>query len=606
MAEFEGPGELTLTALWHRLKLRPSAEFMLSPTGRLTYGELAELVARFCAAFDARSLQPGDRLMILAQEEFAAVAAFVAALLDGLVPIMLAPDTPTLRASALAELVQPAAAVVQHTRLGESWLALVPHRFVLPSDATANRRGWRLRKPSDAEQLASAVGLPQAYRVPRLPGDLDGLAYVAFTSGTTQSPSGVMITRRNLLSNLGTIARVMHIDAASRIFNDMVLAHADGLIQGPIMALATGGTVIRGGGFALQRLEDWLNQVRRFRATHFVTVPTVWTLIDRFASHNDYFAQPEFGHLSSVAAALDCELWARLERRFNCPLTNHYGLTETVSSALYAGPHPETGALGTIGRPVDCLARIAADGADGSVGELQLKGDNIFPGYWRNPDRTAASFTEDGWLKTGDLARSRPDGSYAIVGRLKTVIMCGGFLIRPEEIDEVLTSNPAIIESVTVGIPDPAFGEVPVTAVVLHFPVDEAELTAFARDRLEPLKVPKRIIRLDSIPRGDAGKPRLDALRGAVTAALGLAPRVSTVVDTAQGVIAVAAEVFRLNPGELSPQDTPETVEAWDSFTQIAFILALEKRFAVRIPTARAAALRSVADAISAVERVLG
>ena len=117
------------------------------------------------------------------------------------------------------------------------------------------------------------------------------------------------------------------------------------------------------------------------------------------------------------------------------------------------------------------------------------------------------------WLRTGDLGLRRPDGSVEIRGRLKTVIMSGGFLIRPEEVDEVLSGHPAVAEAATVGVPDPDFGEVAISAVVLDGTADELDLTQHCRANLEPMKVPKRIVTVTEIPRGDAGKPKLEALR---------------------------------------------------------------------------------------------
>jgi long-subunit acyl-CoA synthetase (AMP-forming) len=140
------------------------------------------------------------------------------------------------------------------------------------------------------------------------------------------------------------------------------------------------------------------------------------------------------------------------------------------------------GPVGTIGKPVDCEAMIS-DGAGGEAhtgtpGELLLRGRNVFAGYWKNPERTAESFTTDGGLKTGDLALKREDGSYEILGRVKTIVMMAGFLIRPEEIDEAMASHPAVSQAVTVGLPHEEFGEIPVTAVVLDPPTPEAGLAA--------------------------------------------------------------------------------------------------------------------------------
>jgi acyl-CoA synthetase (AMP-forming)/AMP-acid ligase II/acyl carrier protein len=367
-----------------------------------------------------------------------------------------------------------------------------------------------------------------------------------------------------------------------------------------VLAALNGCAVIRAGGFQLGSIEDWLNRVRTVRATHVITVPTIWAMIDNYAAHDDYFDAPECQALLSVAAKLPAPLWQRLETRFKRPLFNQYGLTETVASALYAGPHPEMGAPGTIGNPIDCEARI--DPAAATEGELQLRGDQVFAGYWRDDVRTAASFTTDGWFKTGDLAQQRGDGSFEILGRLKTVIMSGGFLIRPDEIDEVMIQHPQITESVTLAMLDEMFGEVPVTAVVASTAVPENDLTAHARQYLEPRKVPKRIITLDAIPRGDAGKPNLASLRARFDeATAGHAPDRSSSA-TADAVLASAADVFRVSLGQLSLRTGQGDVPGWDSFSQILLVLAVEQSLAVRIPAARVAAVRTLGDLVKTVE----
>jgi acyl-CoA synthetase (AMP-forming)/AMP-acid ligase II/acyl carrier protein len=590
---------LSLRDLWQSIEKYGPTEFLVTPTATLLRRDLADLVGRFAAAFDTAGLSAGDRILIVLADEAAAVAAFVAALFDGLVPVMLPPETPTPRAAAVAASVEAKGAVTSVGRKGEDWLHTILHP-ILQRDA-AKPRGWLSRRPSTADQIAQSLALPDTRRAPRLPDDLDALAYLLFTSGTTSSPSGVMITQRNLLANVQTIGRILGVDAQSRIFNDMVLAHGDGLVQGPLLALANGATLVRGGGFTVAGMEDWLNGLRRLKITHFLTVPTIWSLIDRYARHDDYLDAPEFKMASSVAAAFAPALWARLEARFAIPITNQYGLTETVASALYAGPHAEAGSPGTIGKPVDCEARIAPLNGASEEGELQLRGANIFTGYWRNPARTAETFTNDGWMRTGDLARQQPDGSFEITGRLKTVIMTAGFLIRPEEIDEAMRRHPSVATSATVGIADDTFDEVPMTVVMLDGPVDEAALTAHARLYLEPLKVPKRIISVPEIPLGAAGKPQLDQVKVLIQKALTLPTATQNLDVGTEAVLAVAADIFRVPVSDLSLRSTPDMVAGWDSFTQISLILALEERFGRRIPTARAAAIRSLADALAAV-----
>lgn len=556
---------LSLASLWHAIVERADHDFLVTPEGTMSYRALAAAVRAQAARFDAAGLAPGSRVLIRVADEAGAIVLFVAALLDGLVPVMLAPGTPDLRLDAIAAAVAP----------GLTCLA-----------APAKDR----------------AGL----REPRLPEEADAVAYVLFTSGTTQAPSGVTITRRNILANLATIGRLFGIGSGSRIFNDMVLAHADGLVQGPLLALAGGATLIRSGGFALASMEAWLARVAETRATHVITVPTVWALIDRYARKDSYFRTPQCRALMSVAARLEPALWDRLESRFGRPVYNQYGLTETVTSALYAGPHPEMGVRGSIGRPVDCAARVmipsGGEAAPGEVGELQLRGDNVFRGYWKNDQRTAESFTPDGWLKTGDLARRRADGSYEAMGRIKTIIMMAGFLIRPEEIDEAMARHPAVAESVSLALPNIEFGEVPVTAVVLRGVASEAELTAHAQAALEPLKVPKRIVAVGAIPRGVSGKPDLRTLQALLAQAVQDAPVAVAPDEALTGdVLKLAARVFRIDPAALDLASAPGGVPGWDSFSHVTLVLAAETRFGVEIGPDLAAAISSLGDLVSAI-----
>jgi len=252
------------------------------------------------------------------------------------------------------------------------------------------------------------------------------------------------------------------------------------------------------------------------------------------------------------------------------------------------------GPLGTLGRAIDCEARIAAPASDlqgklgDNVGELQVRGPHIFRGYWRNPERTSATFVDGNWMRTGDLARSNGDGSYDFLGRIKAAINSGGTLIRGDEIDECLLHHPAVAEAVTVGLPDDEFEEIAVSAVVPRngTSVSESELTALCRKELETLKVPKRIIVFDAIPRGDAGKPNLQAVRDMLAKALQLAPRQQAAGgdDTDKRLIELAALVFGVEEASLSAASTPQDVDGWDSFRHVNLVLQAEELFSVRIP----------------------
>ncbi len=569
-------------------------DFLVSPSQRLSYQDAARGIRRWLALFDRFGLASGDRIVLRTDRDDVACIAFIAALVDGKVPVLLEGGCPDARFLSTVQLVEPALAI------SDGHLPDLPgatQGFALAEGASGQGFRFLQRRKGGAE---FGLECDPATRAPALSG-ATRLAYLLFTSGSTAEPSGVEVTQDNLAANLDTLSCLFDYDPQSRIFNDMILAHADGMIQGPMLAAWNKAAVLRAGGFELQHIEDWLACVRRFRATHVLSVPTVWSLIDSYAAHDDYFDGPECRVLMTVAAKMPEPLWERIESRFSRPLVNHYGLTETVASALYAGHAEELGAWGTIGRPLDCEARIANGGDEG---ELQLRGANVFSGYWRNPERTARSFTEDGWFRTGDLARARDDGSYEVLGRIKSVIMSGGVLIRPDEIDEAMLRHPAVAESATVGVSDRFFGEVGVTCVVLNEDLDEAELTEHQRLYVEPRKVSKRILAVPSIPRGPSGKVTLDALRAVIASRTDEPAAGGDRVVLSDDVLDLAAGVFRVPRDQVSLRTTPDTLKAWDSFTQLNLVLSVESHFGCRIPAASVSKLRSLADVVTAVEEL--
>lgn len=576
--------------LWHSIEGNRRRDFLVSPDLTLSYGALAEGVRCWMAMFDVAGLAAGDRFVIRTEREDVAIAGFIAGLVDGIVPVLLEGSCPDPRLASIISTVEPGLVISDGS---------LPEMPDATTGRVLNASGQRtgLRGLLGRRGVGASLGEKAATRDPRLPTD-DGLAYLMFTSGTTSAPSGVEISRSSLAGNLVTLSRLADCSTESRIFNDMVLAHADGLVQGPLLAAWNGAALLRAGGFEVQRIEEWLSCIRRFRATHVLTVPTVWSMIDKYAVHDDYFDAPECRMLLTVAAKIPEELWRQIETRFRRPLFSHYGLTETVTSALYAGGHPEMGARYTLGRPIDCEARIAGGAREG---ELELRGENVFSGYWGNPERTRASFTDDGWFRTGDLARQHEDGSFEMLGRLKLVIMSGGTLIRPEEIDEAMLRHPAVDESATVAMPDDIFGEIGVTGVVLSHDVAEAVLVEHLGRHVEQRKIPKRIVVLDRIPRGLSGKVRLDALRERLTDVADGDRIKGSVDDVASTVLEIAAQVFRVSADSLSLRTRPADVDGWDSFTQLNLVLSIEDHFQRRIPAARVSALRQLDDFVTAI-----
>jgi acyl-CoA synthetase (AMP-forming)/AMP-acid ligase II/acyl carrier protein len=283
-----------------------------------------------------------------------------------------------------------------------------------------------------------------------------------------------------------------------------------------------------------------------------------------------------------------------------------YGMTETVANATYAGRHPEMGPVGTIGLPVDCEVRLMAARSDHTgeeserEGEIQIRGENVFQGYWKDNVRTARTLIGDGWMRTGDLAKRRDDGSLEIVGRMSGVINMGGQSILPEEIDEALALHAAVIDVATIGTKDSEFGEIAVSAVVVDSPASEADLTLFCRQHLEPLKVPKRIIAVDEIPRGGAGKPNAEQLREMLAELLTSTVIASDTNETGKvstaEVYELAASVFRVPTRKLDTNSSAANVNGWDSFSQLNLMIEAERRFKVRIPASQVASIRTLGD----------
>jgi acyl carrier protein len=209
-------------------------------------------------------------------------------------------------------------------------------------------------------------------------------------------------------------------------------------------------------------------------------------------------------------------------------------------------------------------------------------------------------------MKTGDMVRMLDDGSFEFLGRAKLVINSGGTLIRGDEIDECLLRHSAVLEAVTLGIEDTTFEEIAVSVVVLSNPVSEAALTDFCRLELERLKVPKRIIAVASIPRGDAGKPNLAALRDLVARHIERIDQ-SDLADLdvlQQQLLKLAALVFRTDPDKLSLASSAKTVEGWDSFTHINLLLQAEEHFSIRIPSNQIASTKTLSDLYKAIVRL--
>jgi long-chain acyl-CoA synthetase len=560
--------------IWQHAKDNRRAKFLSIGDSQFSYGDLLERINFLVELFEQRNAQEGDRVLIAMSSDSDAIFAFMAALLDGLVPVMLSPNSKPIKFKSIFEQVEPR-------------LSFVDAQF---SDAVGKSLATI---PSPTKNLLSTIGIGRKKftREPRLPNAGDQLAYILFTSGTTQAPKGVMISHDNLAANLGTISKVLEITQKSKIFNDLEIRHADGLVQGPLLSAFNGAHCVRYGGFHLENLESWLNTVKRQNVTHCIAVPTIWSIVDRMAQFDDYFVADDFKYLVSAADKLPAQLWEQIERRFNRPLISQYGLTETVTSALYCKQHRQY----NLGFPIDCEAMVADPDQRGE-GELYLRGKNIFRGYWNDHDLTNAS-VQDGWLKTGDLAAKQDDGSYRFCGRRKNVLMFGGRLIHPEEVEEIALQHPLIHEAILVGVEDDQFGEVGVLIVNAEQSLSEGQIYDHMELALEPALIPKKVVFVEEFPKNEAGKISRAEILQMVFSRHEVMAEGDAVANNVEGkVLELIATYFRIEQNEINLAATADDIAAWDSFSSLNLIMAIEQSLEIKLRAKQVARIKSLND----------
>jgi len=328
----------------------------------------------------------------------------------------------------------------------------------------------------------------------------DGLLLI-YTSGTTGKPKGALLTHANCFWTN------MSFDATTGIYNDDVVLqilpqfHVGGWNVQALLAWLKGATVVLERQFEAGRA---LQLIEEKRVTTMMGVPPVYL----FMAQHERFASADLSSLERAVVGGApmpeslLETWAAR----GTAIVQGYGLTEAAPNVLCLPPEDAVRKIGYAGKPYPFVdVRLSADG------EVQVQGPNVFPGYWRNPEATAAAFTEDGWLRTGDVAEVDGEGFYRIKGRLKDMYISGGENVYPAEVEAVLHEHPQVADAAVVGVPHERWGETGVAFVVADG-TGEDELIEWCVARLARYKVPSSVRFVGEIPRNSLGKIQKQSL----------------------------------------------------------------------------------------------
>jgi malonyl-CoA/methylmalonyl-CoA synthetase len=469
--------------------------------GVVHYDELAQASARIANALVRAGCVPGDRVAVQTDKHWQVLALYLACLRAGLVYLPLNTAYQKRELEYFFRDAEPRVIVCRPGSVG--MIETIGNGALV---LTVDGRGGELwdRARDESTTFVTVDSKP------------DDLAAILYTSGTTGRSKGASLTHRNLASNALALVEAWAFTRRDVLLHALPIYHVHGLFVAVHCALLSGARMLWLPRFDAEEIVDLLPQATVMRG-----VPTFYTRL---------LAQPSLTRdasrhvrlFVSGSAPLLPETFAAFRERTGHTILERYGMTET--GMITSNPIEGVRAPGTVGRPLPGVnVRVVDDAGDecspGTIGSVQVRGPNVFAGYWRLPDKTREEFTADGWFRTGDVGEWVPDGPaegyLRLVGRAKDLIISGGLNVYPKEIEERIDALPGVAESAVIGVPDPDFGEA-VTAAVVPKPgatVDEAQVIAALRGDIASFKVPKHVYAIDELPRNAMGKVQKNVLR---------------------------------------------------------------------------------------------
>lgn len=466
-----------------------------------TWRDIDRASARIANLLQWLDLPPGSRVAVQVEKSVEALLLYLAVLRAGHVYL---PLNNAYQSAELEHFIRDAEpAVLVCSAANFSWASRLAfqagteHVFTLNDDRTGSLLERAASHDDEHEPAVRAA---------------DDLAAILYTSGTTGRSKGAMLSHGNLLSNAQTLKSYWGWRAGDVLLHALPIFHVHGLFVASHGALLNGSKMLWFSKFLPRAVTTRLPE-----ATVFMGVPTMYTRL---------LAEPAFTKEAcrgmrlfvSGSAPLLIETFNEFRERSGHTILERYGMSETVM--LASNPYDGERRGGTVGFPLPGVSlRVRDDkgrlAPKGEIGGIEVKGPNVFQGYWRMPEKTKEEFTEDGWFKTGDVGKFDERGYVVIVGRSKDLIISGGYNVYPAEIEGYLNELPGVAESAVFGVPHRDFGEAVVAAVVMKNGVssDGDSLVSAMKSKIAGFKVPKRVFVVNELPRNAMGKVQKNVLR---------------------------------------------------------------------------------------------
>lgn len=465
----------------------------------ISYAELDSRVAQMARFFTDLGIDKGERVAVQVDKSAQALIVYLASIRAGLIYLPLNSAYQARELDYFIEDAEPALVVCRPDdsdsieKLCQS--RGVKHVYSLDGEGGGSLTQAASSAPMQFETVVNAD---------------DDIACILYTSGTTGHPKGAMITHHNLASNGLKLHKAWGFEPGDVLLHALPIFHVHGIFVACGTALLNASRMIFLSGFnaetVIARLPD---------ATVFMGVPTFYVRL----LANEHFNRDVCRNIrlfTAGSAPLLSQTFEEFEQRTGHSIVERYGMTETEMTT--SNPYQGERKCGTVGPPLEGIEVkvVNADGEPcptGENGELLVRGDNVFKGYWRKPEKTAEEFV-DGWFKTGDIASLGEDGYVRISGRSKDLIISGGYNVYPKEIEICIDELDGVKESAVIGVDDPDFGEA-VTAVIVADAgtIDEETVIAHVKSQLANFKVPKKVHTVESLPRNTMGKVQKNILR---------------------------------------------------------------------------------------------